>query len=168
MSGAPLFPASAYRPCVGIALFDRRGLVFAGRRLDMPFDAWQMPQGGIDAGETPRRAALRELVEETGTDKAEIVAEIDDWLAYDLPPELAARSWGGRYRGQRQKWFALAFAGADSDIVLDAHEAEFAAWQWMKLGEVARGIVAFKREVYARVAEEFAPIARKLAKAGGE
>ncbi len=154
---------AVYRPCVGIALFNRQGLVFAAQRIDTPGEAWQMPQGGIDKGESPRTAAMRELKEETGTDKAEILAEIGDWLTYDLPAELAGRAWRGRFKGQRQKWFALAFKGADSDIDIATEHPEFKAWRWMKLDDVAAAIVAFKRPIYERVAAEFAPLASKLA-----
>jgi len=155
--------ASAYRSGVGLALFDRRGLVFAAQRIDMASEAWQMPQGGIDEGETPRQAALRELKEEIGTDKAAFIAEIEDWLAYDLPAEIAGRLWRGGFKGQRQKWFALAFTGADSDIDLATGHPEFRAWRWMELEDVAAAIVPFKRDVYARVAREFAPVARRIA-----
>jgi putative (di)nucleoside polyphosphate hydrolase len=119
-----------------------------------------MPQGGIDVGETPRQAVLRELAEETGTDKAEIIAESRDWYSYDLPPDLADRVWGGRYRGQRQKWFALAFTGRDSDIDLEASDKpEFSAWKWMPLAQLPRLIVPFKRRLYEAVAAEFADLA---------
>ena len=111
-------------------LLNHRGEVLVGRRIDTPGQAWQMPQGGIDAGETPRRAVTRELVEEIGTDKAEIVAESAQWLRYDLPRDLAARMWKGRYRGQEQKWFALRFTGVDGDIDLKAsHHPEFSQWK---------------------------------------
>ena len=146
-----------YRPNVGILLFDRRGRVWVGRRAGVAH-GWQMPQGGIDGGETPRQACLRELAEEVGTDRATIVAEIRDWLRYDLPPDLARRSWRGRYRGQRQKWFALRFEGEDDDFDLQPPgeaEAEFDAWRWVEIGELTRLIVAFKRPVYERVVEEF-------------
>src|SRR5579872_5697717 len=116
-----------YRPCVGIMLFNQDGKVFVGKRIDQTVEGWQMPQGGIDKGETPREAALRELHEEVGTDKAEILAETQDWLTYELPGDLHLQAWGGRYRGQQQKWFAMRFLGKDSDIRLDAHEPEFDA-----------------------------------------
>src|SRR5215813_11823811 len=105
-----------YRPGVGLMLFNSAGRIFVARRIDMPSEAWQMPQGGIDKGEDPRRAALRELAEEIGTDRAEIVAESPDWRPYDLPTELMGMLWGGRYRGQTQKWFLLRFTGKDNDI----------------------------------------------------
>jgi putative (di)nucleoside polyphosphate hydrolase len=154
---------NGYRRCVGLALFNSAGLVFAAQRIDTPGEAWQMPQGGIDRGESPDQAALRELKEETGTDKARILAELDDWLSYDLPDEVAGRVWRGRFKGQTQKWFALAFTGTDADIDLTAHTPEFKAWRWMPLDAVARAIVAFKRPIYERVAREFAPIAARLA-----
>ena len=136
-------------------LFDRDGRVFVARRIDTAQDAWQMPQGGIDSGETPAEAALRELEEEIGTAKAEIIAESGAWLTYDLPEALAKTLWYGRYRGQRQKWFALKFKGSDSDIRLDRHTPEFDAWRWAKLEEAPGAIVPFKRPVYEAVAERF-------------
>jgi putative (di)nucleoside polyphosphate hydrolase len=149
--------ALAYRRGVGLMLLDRRNFVFAGRRIDTP-GAWQMPQGGIDEGETPRAAAQRELAEETGTDKAEFLAESREWLRYELPPELHGQAWGGRYRGQEQKWFALRFLGADSDIDLAAHEPEFDAWQWLPPAVLPRLIVPFKRALYEAVLREFAAL----------
>ncbi len=146
----------SYRKGVGIMLINDRREVWVGRRVGVAEDAWQMPQGGIDAGETPRQAALRELAEETGTDAAEIVAESVDWLSYDLPPEVAARVWGGRFRGQSQKWFALRFTGADADFDLETHhQREFAAWRWIAPERLARLIIPFKRPVYEAVIAEF-------------
>lgn len=148
-----------YRPGVGILLFDPAGRAFVGQRNDAP-GAWQMPQGGIDEAENPRAAALRELAEETGVRAAEIVGETQDWIAYDLPAELASRMWGGRFAGQRQKWFAARFTGTDADIDLDAHEAEFDAWRWVALDELAGLIVPFKRPLYEAVVAELAPFVR--------
>ena len=156
-------PKPAYRRGVGLALFNRQGLVFAAQRIDTPGEAWQMPQGGIDPGESPRQAAMRELKEEIGTDRAEIVAELDEWLFYDLPAEVAGRTWRGRYKGQTQKWFALQFTGSDADIDLATAHPEFKSWRWMALDQVAAAIVAFKRPIYERVAKEFAPVALRIA-----
>ncbi len=151
-----------YRDCVGIALFNAEGKVFVGRRNDGPEEAWQMPQGGVDAGETPREAAMRELAEEVGTDRAEPIGETDGWIAYDLPEALAAGSWAGRYRGQRLKWFALRFTGSDDDIDIAAHDPEFDAWAWLDLEEAVARIVAFKRPMYRQVANAFKPLADAL------
>jgi putative (di)nucleoside polyphosphate hydrolase len=154
-----------YRPGVGLMLFNRHGLVFVAQRIDMPSAAWQMPQGGIDPGETPHQAALRELHEETGTDKAEIVAESRDWIRYDLPPDLTRKLWGGRYRGQEQKWFALRFLGTDADINIAGAHAEFSAWRWAELAETPDLIVPFKRTLYQRLVAEFGPIAAAMREA---
>lgn len=146
-----------YRPGVGAVLMNRDGLVFVGRRIDTPGEAWQFPQGGIDKGEDPRAAVLRELKEEIGTDKAEIVAESRDWLVYDLPPALVGKVWKGRYRGQRQKWFLLRFTGADSDIDIEADgHPEFSEWKWARLTHVPSMIVEFKRSLYVDIVREFA------------
>jgi putative (di)nucleoside polyphosphate hydrolase len=151
-----------YRPCVGVMLINRDGRVLVARRIDTPGDAWQMPQGGIDEGETPLAAAWREMREEIGTDKADLLGESRDWLRYDLPAELAGKVWGGRYRGQEQKWFAFRFTGEDGDIRLDHHDApEFSEWRWADLAELPRLIVPFKRDLYAQLAEEFAPLAEE-------
>ena len=147
-----------YRPAVGILLLNRDGLVFVGRRIDMPreLSAWQMPQGGIDPGETPLRAARRELFEEVGTDKAEILAESRRWLHYDLPAEIAGAMWGGRYRGQRQKWFAMRFTGSDADIDPATNERpEFDSWQWIAPALLPELIVPFKRRLYLAILDEF-------------
>ncbi len=151
-----------YRPNVGAMLFNQVGQVLVARRADarQPLhlaQAWQMPQGGIDAEETPRDAVLRELAEEIGTAHAEIIDEYPEWLTYDLPPELIGRALGGRYRGQRQRWFALRFLGADEEIRLDAHlPAEFDAWRWASLAELPALAVPFKREIYETLAHAFA------------
>jgi putative (di)nucleoside polyphosphate hydrolase len=149
-----------YRPCVGVMLFDRHGKVFVGKRLDQTVEAWQMPQGGIDKGEEPRAAALRELEEEIGTAKAVIVAELDEWLTYDLPEHLIGIAFHGKYKGQRQKWFALRFAGSDTDIRLDAHHPEFSAFKWIDIAEVEQVAAPFKRAIYRRVAQAFAAHAK--------
>jgi putative (di)nucleoside polyphosphate hydrolase len=147
-----------YREGVGVLLLNAEGEIFVGRRMDMPagMAAWQMPQGGIDPGETARDAALRELKEEIGTDKAEILAETRGWLHYDLPPEIAGTAFGGRYRGQRQKWFAMRFTGTDSDIDPAASDdPEFDAWEWVAPERLPELIVPFKRRLYLDVLEEF-------------
>jgi putative (di)nucleoside polyphosphate hydrolase len=163
MSQAPAAGERPYRPCVGIMLVNRSGRVFVAKRADTPGDHWQMPQGGIDAGETPRAAALRELAEEIGTDNAEIIAESAGWLDYDVPPAIAGQAWGGRFRGQTQKWFLMRFLGEDRDIRIDGHHTpEFTEWRWAELADLPRMIVDFKRAVYEAVLREFAPLARKL------
>lgn len=162
-------PLPGYRPCVGITVINPAGLVWIGRRADSPGEEegrgawWQMPQGGIDEGESPADAALRELIEETGIRTVRILGETSDWLRYDLPPDLHGKAWGGRYRGQAQKWFAVRFLGADSEIDITpaaGHKPEFTDWRWVPLPEVADLIVPFKRDVYLQVVEAFAPYAR--------
>lgn len=145
-----------YRPCAGVVLINAEGLIFAGQRIDMP-GAWQMPQGGLDAGETPREAALRELAEETGVapDLVEVLAETPGWVHYDLPPELRGKVWKGRFGGQKQKWVLLRFLGADADIRIATEHPEFDRWQWMPAQELLANIVPFKRDVYAEVLEGF-------------
>jgi putative (di)nucleoside polyphosphate hydrolase len=147
-------PLSGYRRNVGIMLINPSGMIFVGRRIDMPSDAWQMPQGGIDADETPAEAAMRELHEEVGTRKAEILAESAGWLSYDLPPKLQRKLWRGRWRGQSQKWFAMRFTGSDADIDIDTRHPEFAAWRWAEPGQIVDLIVPFKRELYRAVLDE--------------
>jgi putative (di)nucleoside polyphosphate hydrolase len=132
---------------------DRR--VFVGRRLDQRLDAWQMPQGGIDPGEAPAATALRELQEEIGTAKAEIVRESRGWLTYDLPPDLVPKVWHGRYRGQRQKWFVMRFLGQDRDIDIATEHPEFDSWRWVGVDELPDIIVPFKQVLYRQVVDEF-------------
>lgn len=147
-----------YRPCAGVVLVNSAGLVFGGQRIDNPGEAWQMPQGGIDPGETPREAALRELGEETGLapDKVVIEAETAGWISYDLPPELLGRMWKGKYCGQRQKWVLMRFTGRDADVNLATEHAEFDRWAWMTPEDLIARIVPFKRDVYTQVFAEFA------------
>jgi putative (di)nucleoside polyphosphate hydrolase len=154
-----------YRPCVGVMVLNRQGLVWVGRRSDAPGDPegrgtwWQMPQGGIDENEDPRQAVLRELYEETGMRSIELIAELSRPLTYD------GKAWGGRYRGQRQRWYAVRFLGPDSEISLEppaGHKKEFDAWRWAPLPDLLDLVVPFKRDVYAAVANEFAALARPL------
>ena len=153
---------TAYRPCVGIMLLNKEGLVWVGRRFEKQNDDgigkwWQMPQGGIDEGEDPGPAALRELQEETGLTSAKIIAKAPNWLTYDLPAHLIGKSWKGKYRGQKQKWFALEFSGPDSEINLapPGHKQEFDEWRWVKMDEMLDLIIPFKREVYVDVIAAF-------------
>jgi putative (di)nucleoside polyphosphate hydrolase len=152
---------------VGAALFNSAGLVLVARRAHLPnaeapAGGWQLPQGGIDEGENPREAVLRELAEEIGTDRAEVIGEHHDWLTYDLPPELVGVALKGRFRGQRQRWFALRFTGDDSDIRLDLDpHPEFDAWRWIRLPELPALAVPFKREIYEVLAASFARFAGK-------
>ena len=154
-----------YRRNVGAALFDRRGRVLVARRADRPNAEaesgwWQLPQGGIDADEDPRAAVLRELAEEIGTDRAEIIGEHPEWLHYDLPPALIGRALHGRYRGQKQRWFALRFLGRDADIRLDADpHPEFDAWRWVELAALPALAVEFKRPIYEALVISFARFA---------
>ena len=149
------FSERPYRPCVGIMLINDHGLVFIAQRIDQVVEAWQMPQGGVEQDETPRQAALRELEEEIGTNRAEIIAETEDWIPYDLPAELADKVWRGRFRGQTQKWFAMRFLGTDGDINLATAEPEFDAWKWTPMATLVDVAVDFKRDNYAQVVAAF-------------
>ena len=158
-----------YRPCAGIVVLNRTGLVFIGRRTDGPehVDAthvWQMPQGGIDEDEDPYKAALRELYEETSIRSVQKLGEISDWLTYDLPREVVKTAWGGRYRGQKQKWYALRFTGKDGEINIDepgGHKPEFVEWKWVAIRELPDLVIPFKRQTYERVVKEFERFARQ-------
>ncbi|MCW8085484.1 RNA pyrophosphohydrolase [Sabulicella glaciei] len=157
--------ALPYRPNVGALLFNREGQVLVARRADMPnaegaAGGWQLPQGGMDEGEDPAVAVLREMEEEIGTRNAEILAEHPEWLHYDLPTELIGVALGGRYRGQKQKWFALRFLGTDAEIRLDLDpHPEFDAWRWAALADLPAMAVPFKRAIYERLAQDFARFA---------
>lgn len=147
-----------YRAGVGIMLLNNNNQVFVGKRIDTMSEAWQMPQGGIDEGENTQTAALREMWEEIGTDKATIITESKDWYNYDLPEHLIPKLWGGRFRGQQQKWFCLRFLGNDSDINIATEHPEFCQWQWVEMESLPDIIVPFKRELYQAIINEFLPI----------
>ncbi len=149
------FSERPYRPCVGIMLINKDGLVLVAQRIDQRAEAWQMPQGGVEDDETPRQAAMRELEEEIGTNRAEIIAESEAWIPYDLPRDLADKVWRGRFRGQTQKWFAMRFLGEDEDINLATAEPEFDAWKWTPLANLTDVAVRFKRENYRQVVDIF-------------
>lgn len=151
---------TAYRPCVGIMLLNREGKVFIARRIDTPGNAWQMPQGGIDEGETPELAALRELKEEIGTANAQIIAESEGWYHYDLPDDLIGKLWGGQFCGQKQKWFVMRFSGEDRNIDIETEEPEFCEWRWEEIDALPDLIVPFKRPLYQKLVAEFGHLAR--------
>lgn len=154
-----------YRRCVGLAVLNRAGDVFIGRRIGGPEHVdpthqWQMPQGGLDDGEDPFDCALRELYEETNIRSVARLAAIDDWLTYDIPEDILRQAWNGKYRGQTQKWFALRFTGDEREIDVvhpggGRHKPEFVAWRWEKMANLPDLVVPFKRQVYERVVREF-------------
>jgi putative (di)nucleoside polyphosphate hydrolase len=175
MTTLPDRDAMPYRDCVGVAVFNKAGNVLVGRRkLDENTEGrgevtapWQMPQGGIDRGEDPLRAALRELYEETNISSVSLVAEAPEWIYYDLPDEALGTAFKGKYRGQRQRWFAFAFTGTDNEIDVNRpgggkFPAEFDAWRWERLGKTPSLIVPFKRAAYEKVVEAFADIPQRF------
>jgi putative (di)nucleoside polyphosphate hydrolase len=160
----PPFESLPYRPCAGMMVLNRAGLVFVGRRSSGPehIDAthvWQMPQGGIDRGEDPYNGALRELYEETNISSVEKLGEIAEWLVYDLPREIVGQAWKGKFRGQKQKWYALRFTGPESEINIanpaGGHKPEFIDWRWVAMSKLSELVVPFKRQTYERVVAEF-------------
>ena len=165
----PPYESLPYRPCAGIMVLNAQGLVFVGRRAGGPEHVdrdhvWQMPQGGIDEGEDPHKAALRELYEETNIKSVETLGEMEGWLAYDIPREIIGEAWGGKYKGQKQKWFALRFIGEDREINITApggghHAPEFIDWRWVSMRDLPDLVVPFKRETYEQVVQAFAKFA---------
>jgi putative (di)nucleoside polyphosphate hydrolase len=162
----PPYESLPYRPCAGVMVFNRAGLIFVGRRKGGPehVDAthvWQMPQGGIDDDEDPYQAALRELYEETNISSVERLGEIADWVAYDIPRDIVGKAWRGKYRGQKQKWYALRFTGDDNEIDVlrpggGKHKPEFIAWRWVDMKSLPDLVVPFKRQTYEQVVAAFA------------
>lgn len=151
-----------YRNCVGILLLNKKNQILVGNRIDSPSSAWQMPQGGIDKGESPLEAAYRELEEEIGTNKAKVLDEFHTWLSYELPPSLRQKLWKGKYIGQKQKWFGMRFIGNDNDINIHTKKPEFKEWRWLKVTELPSIAVPFKKDIYTRLANDFYPKLEKI------
>lgn len=147
--------AKPYRRGVGVVLVNEDGKVFVAQRIDTNEPAWQLPQGGIDKGEDPLKAAFRELEEETGVSEAEVIAETKEWLRYDLPRDLQEKVWKGKYRGQEQRWYLMRFAGRDDDINIDTDHREFSAWKWTDLSSLPEMIVSFKKDLYRQIVAAF-------------
>ena len=147
---------ASYRSCVGMMVLNKKNQVFMAQRIDFPDGAWQMPQGGINTGESPQEAALRELHEETGIKSVHIRAESKVWKKYDFPPDLSGKLWHGQYKGQRQKWFLMRFFGKDTEIDLESHTpSEFCRWRWALVDQIPKQAIPFKREIYGSIIEEF-------------
>lgn len=151
-----------YRRGVGVVLLNDEGQVFVAQRNDTEEPAWQMPQGGIDKGEDPYAAAQRELEEETGVTSASLIAETQDWLRYDLPSDLQAKMWKGRYRGQEQKWYLMQFTGTEDEISLDTEHPEFSAWKWADFHDLPEMIIGFKKTLYVQIVDAFSDTVSQL------
>ena len=151
-----------YRMGVGMMLVNSSGQVFVGKRIDTSSEAWQMPQGGVDKGEDEQTAALRELKEEVGTDKVTIIAQSADYYYYDLPEDLIPKVWGGKYKGQKQRWYVFLFEGEDSDINIETEDPEFCQWQWINPSDLPEVIVPFKKKIYSDILNEFSNILEKI------
>jgi len=148
-----------YRRCVGIMIINKEKKILVGKRIDHPSGFWQMPQGGIDENENPEEAVRREMMEEIGTNKAELIKVSSQWINYNIPLEtLKTLPWGNKYIGQSQKWFVFKFTGQDSDINVDTKNPEFSEWKWAKMDSIIDNIVPFKRDVYSKILEEFKDI----------
>lgn len=147
-----------YRPGVGMMIIDSQNRIFVGKRIDTKISAWQMPQGGINIGETPSVAALREMLEEIGCNKGSIIAESKFWYSYDVPKILVPKLWDGNFRGQKQKWFLIRFNGVDDEININTTEPEFSEWRWAGIEELLSIVIPFKRKLYKAVMREFAPL----------
>lgn len=160
---APSIAHLPYRSGVGIILINNHRQAFVAKRIDTISEAWQMPQGGIDKGEEPAQAAMRELMEETGVTRVHIIAETPDWLDYDLPADLVPKIWGGRYRGQKQKWFLMQLEGGDEQINIETEHPEFCEWKWVAPAELPHLIVPFKRDLYTQLLQIFAQHLNEIA-----
>ena len=144
-----------YRRCVGLVVINKDGLVFVGKRIDSNLNAWQMPQGGIENGESPRNAGLREMKEEIGTNNVKLIGEMDNWLNYDIPQKLSSKLWNGKYRGQTQKWLAFQFLGNDDEININTEDPEFKEWKWEEHKNLVNLAVPFKKDIYKKIINEF-------------
>ena len=142
-----------YRRCVGLVVINKDGLVFVGKRIDSNLNAWQMPQGGIEKGESPRDAGLREMKEEIGTNNVKLIGEIDNWLNYDIPQKLSSKLWNGKYRGQKQKWFIMKFIGNNDEINIETAIPEFSEWKWIEVSKLQNVAIYFKTHIYKKVEE---------------